>query len=41
MTMLDGMRRHKGWLKWSLALVVLKFVVFLIPKFSTVVASWN
>jgi hypothetical protein len=23
MTMLDRMRRHKGWLKWSLALVVL------------------
>ena len=30
MTMLDGMRRHKGWLKWSLAIVVLAFV-FLIP----------
>ena len=31
MTMLDRMRRHKGWLKWSLALVVLTFVVFYIP----------
>ena len=30
MTMLDGMRRHKGWLKWSLAVVVLAFI-FLIP----------
>ena len=30
MTMLDGMRRHKGWLKWSLAIVVLAFI-FLIP----------
>jgi hypothetical protein len=33
MTMLDGMRRHKGWLKWSLALVVLTFVVFYVPSF--------
>ncbi len=33
MTMLDRMRRHKGWLKWSLALVVLTFVVFYIPDF--------
>lgn len=30
MTMLDGMRRHKGWLKWSLAIVVLAFIA-LIP----------
>ena len=35
MTMLDRMRRHKGWLKWSLALVVLTFVVFYIPDFLT------
>jgi peptidyl-prolyl cis-trans isomerase D len=27
------MRRHRGWLKWSLALVVLTFVVFYIPDF--------
>ena len=33
MTMLDRMRRHKGWLKWSLALVVLTFIVFYIPAF--------
>jgi peptidyl-prolyl cis-trans isomerase D len=33
MTMLDRMRRHKGWLKWSLALVVLAFVIFYIPEF--------
>ena len=33
MTMLDRMRRHKGWLKWSLALVVLTFIVFYIPDF--------
>jgi len=33
MTMLDRMRRHKGWLKWSLALVVLAFIVFYIPSF--------
>jgi peptidyl-prolyl cis-trans isomerase D len=33
MTMLDRMRQHKGWLKWSLALVILAFVVFFIPDF--------
>ena len=33
MTMLDRMRRHKGWLKWSLGLVVLTFIVFYIPDF--------
>jgi peptidyl-prolyl cis-trans isomerase D len=33
MTMLDRMRRHKAWLKWSLALVVLTFVFFYIPSF--------
>ena len=30
MTMLDGMRRHLGWLKWILGLVVLAFIA-LIP----------
>src|SRR5688572_2645175 len=44
MTMLDRMRRHKGWLKWSLALIVLAFVLAYIPSFlqpdaSTVGAS--
>jgi peptidyl-prolyl cis-trans isomerase D len=33
MTMLDRMRRHKGWLKWSLAAVVLTFILFYIPDF--------
>jgi peptidyl-prolyl cis-trans isomerase D len=33
MTMLDRMRRHKAWLKWSLGLVVLAFVIFYIPDF--------
>ena len=33
MTMLDGMRRHKGWLKWSLGLVVLAFVFLYVPGF--------
>ena len=33
MTMLDRMRRHKNWLKWSLALVCLAFVIFYIPDF--------
>ena len=31
MTMLDGMRRHKGWLKWSLGLVCLAFVFLYVP----------
>src|SRR6266581_8039977 len=33
MTMLDRMRRHRNWLKWSLALVCLAFVIFYIPDF--------
>ena len=33
MTMLDRMRRHRNWLKWSLALVCLAFVMFYIPDF--------
>jgi peptidyl-prolyl cis-trans isomerase D len=33
MTMLDRMRRHKGWLKWSLALVVLAFILLYVPSF--------
>ncbi len=33
MTMLDRMRRHKSWLKWSLALVVFAFIIFYIPAF--------
>ncbi len=33
MTMLDRMRQHRNWLKWSLALVCLAFVVFYIPDF--------
>src|SRR5437764_469737 len=35
MTMLDRMRRHRSWLKWSLALVVLTFVAFYARDFST------
>ena len=31
MTMLDRMRRHRNWLKWSLALVVLSFIFLYIP----------
>ena len=33
MTMLDRMRRHKNWLKWSLAIVVIAFVWLYIPSF--------
>jgi peptidyl-prolyl cis-trans isomerase D len=31
--MLDRMRRHRNWLKWSLGLVCLAFVIFYIPDF--------
>src|SRR3954462_14299330 len=44
MTMLDRMRRHKNWLKWSLAIVVVSFVLLYIPSFlgdSTQGASSN
>ena len=33
MTMLDRMRRHKGWLKWSLFLVVVAFIALYFPDF--------
>jgi len=33
MTMLDRMRRHMDWLKWSLGLVVVAFILFYIPDF--------
>ena len=33
MTMLDRMRRHKDWLKWSLAIVVVAFILLYIPNF--------
>jgi peptidyl-prolyl cis-trans isomerase D len=33
MTMLDTMRRHKNWLKWSLAIVVLAFIALYFPSF--------
>lgn len=33
MTMLDRMRQHRAWLKWSLAIVVLAFIVLYFPQF--------
>src|SRR3954463_13512775 len=33
MTMLDRMRRHRDWLKWSLGLVCVAFIIFYIPDF--------
>jgi peptidyl-prolyl cis-trans isomerase D len=33
MTMLAKMRRHMNWLKWSLGIVCLAFVIFYIPDF--------
>ena len=35
MTMLAKMRRHMNWLKWSLGIVVLAFIIFYIPDFLT------
>ena len=35
MTMLDRMRRHKGWLKWSLALVAVTLTFYLGDYFRT------
>ena len=33
MTMLDRMRRHRNWLKWSLGIVVVAFIWLYIPSF--------
>jgi peptidyl-prolyl cis-trans isomerase D len=33
MTMLDRMRRHRGWLKWSLGIVVATFIFLYVPQF--------
>ncbi len=33
MTMLDRMRRHKIWLKWSLGIVAVTFVLLYVPSF--------
>jgi peptidyl-prolyl cis-trans isomerase D len=41
MTMLDRLRRHKGWLKWSLAIVILAFIVLYIPSFLKTDAARN
>ena len=35
MTMLDRMRRHKAYLKWSLAVVVATFILLYVPQFLT------
>lgn len=41
MTMLDRMRRHRGWLKWILAVVCLTFVIFYVPDWSGGTAATN
>ena len=33
MTMLDRMRQHRSWLKWSLLIIVLAFIIAYIPDF--------
>lgn len=32
MTTLDWMRRHRGWLKWSLAVLIIPFAFFFVPS---------
>lgn len=32
MTTLDWMRRHRGWLKWSLAVLIIPFAFFFVPN---------
>lgn len=39
MTMLDRMRRHRDWLKWSLWLVILPFAFFFVPRRATVAGA--
>jgi len=33
MTMLDRMRRHRNWLKWSLVLLIIPFSLYFVPDF--------
>jgi peptidyl-prolyl cis-trans isomerase D len=35
MTMLDRMRRHRNWLKWSLVLLIVPFALYFLPDFLT------
>lgn len=39
MTMLDRMRRHQTWLKWSLAPLILAFGLFFVPRNNTATAT--
>ena len=39
MTMLDRMRRHKSWLKWSLVVVVATFILLYVPSFLSPTAT--
>ncbi|HUU34843.1 MAG TPA: SurA N-terminal domain-containing protein, partial [Vicinamibacterales bacterium] len=39
MTMLDQMRRHRTWLKWSLAPLILAFGLFFVPTNNTATAT--
>ena len=39
MTMLDRMRRHQTWLKWSLAPLILAFGLFFVPRNNTATAK--
>ncbi|MBP7775975.1 MAG: SurA N-terminal domain-containing protein [Acidobacteria bacterium] len=39
MTSLDWMRRHRGWLKWSLAILIIPFAFFFVPSNSVTTAG--
>ena len=37
MTMLDRMRRHRGWLKWIMGIVAVTMAMFFVPWENTTV----
>jgi peptidyl-prolyl cis-trans isomerase D len=39
MTTLDWMRRHRGWLKWSLGILIIPFAFFFVPSNSVTTAG--
>lgn len=39
MTTLDWMRRHRGWLKWSLAVLIIPFAFFFVPNSNVTTAG--
>jgi peptidyl-prolyl cis-trans isomerase D len=39
MTTLDWMRRHRGWLKWSLGILIIPFAFFFVPSNNVTLAG--